>query len=379
MIFATLWSDMRRISVPENFFASRVWKIVAVLGFSGLLCLLAPSRLWAVASPSASKVPVLEAAKFDLLVYNDGDRVRGRLVEHSADSWLFMSERFGLLRVPVADATVIAGLPETLAAEARAKAAAARAKAEKAEEAENASFLRWSILSPVALTQGLKDFFGPWHGRFAFSTQIMSGTTETTNEMLEAHLQRKWDKDHLQLNSRYDFIDTNHVTTTDIIKGDASWRHDFPDQWFSIYSPSVEWNRAYVINAVPSNYMLLQQEFGAGYTVITLPKRSLRVGVAENLFDFWQTSAPESHTANTAESLFLEADWKLPWRMTLTERGVWYYSIATTASGWENKLELDKKLTETFTVGIRHEKRDNEPGVRVQDYSLLKFLMGIDF
>ena len=197
--------------------------------------------------------------------------------------------------------------------------------------------------------------------------------------MLEAHLQRKWNKDNIQLNARYDFIDTNHDTTTDIIKGDASWRHDFPDQWFSIYSPSVEWNRDYLINAVPSNYVLLQQEIGAGYTVISLPKRSVRVGVAENLFDFWQTSAPDSHTSNTAESLFLEADWKLPWRMTLTERGVWYYSIASTASGWENKLELDKKLTETFTVGIRHEKRDNEPGVRVENYSLLKFLMGIDF
>lgn len=370
---------MRRSSVPVNFFASRIRKIAAVLSLLGLLCSLAPSSLRAAANPSSPAVPVLETAKFDVLVYNDGDRVRGRLVERSVDTWLFMSERFGLLRVPLADAKVIAGLPETLAAVERAKAEAARAKAEKAEEAENGSFLRWSILSPVALTQGLRDFFGPWHGRFAFSTQIMSGATETTNEMLEAHLQRKWGKDHVQLNSRYDFIDTNHVTTTDIIKGDASWRHDFPNQWFSIYSPSVEWNRAYLINAVPSYYVLLQQEIGTGYTVISLPKRSLRVGVAENLFDFWQTTAPESHTSNTAESLFLEADWKLPWRMTLSERGVWYYSIATAGNGWENKLELDKKLTETFTVGIRHETRNNEPGVRVEDYSLLKFLMGIDF
>ena len=367
------------MSVPVNFSASRVWKFAVVLGLPALLCAFAPLPLRAVASPSASRVPVLEAAKFDLLVYNDGDRVRGRLIEHSADSWMFMSERFGLLRVPLADATVVAGLPETLAAEARAKAAAARAKAEKAEEAENASFLRWSILSPVALTQGLRDFFGPWHGRFAFSSQLMSNTTETSNETLEAHLQRKWGKDSVQLNSRYDFLSTNNVTTTDVLKGDASWRHDFPNRWFSLYSPSVEWNRAYLINNVPSDYVLLQQEIGAGYTVFALPKRSLRVGVAENLFDFWQTVTPQTHTSNTAESVFLEADWKLPWRMTLTERGVLYYSIATAGNGWENKLELDKKLTETFSVGIRHETRNNEPGVRVEDYTLLKFLMGIDF
>ena len=93
----------------------------------------------------------------------------------------------------------------------------------------------------------------------------------------------------------------------------------------------------------------------------------------------WQTSAPESHNQSTVESLFGEADWKLPWRMTLTERGVWYYSIVTGRDGWENKVELDKKLTETFTVGVRHETRHNNPDVRVQDYTLLKLLMGIDF
>jgi hypothetical protein len=58
---------------------------------------------------------------------------------------------------------------------------------------------------------------------------------------------------------------------------------------------------------------------------------------------------------------------------------VWYYSINTGKDGWENKLELDKKLSETFTVGIRHEVRYNNPGVRVQDYTLLKLLVGIDF
>jgi hypothetical protein len=97
------------------------------------------------------------------------------------------------------------------------------------------------------------------------------------------------------------------------------------------------------------------------------------------LFDVWQTSEPTTHTTSTVESLFVEADWKLPWRMTLTERGVSYYSIATGRDGWENKVELNKKLTETFSVGVRHETRHNSPEVRVQDYTLLKLLMGVDF
>ena len=330
------------------------------------------AALTPVQAPSAKPEP----AKVDVMVYNDGDSVRGHLVDRSVDSWLFMSDRFGLLRVPLADAKVILATPEAAAAVARTKAEEAR---KKQEALENASFLRWSMFSPLALAEHLREFFGPWHGRFAFSTQMMSNATETTNETAEAHLQRKWAKDNIQLNGRYDFADTNHVTTTDVVKGDAAWRHDFPGRLFSIYSPTVEWNRAFLLNNVPSDYVLLQQEIGVGVSLFALPKRNLRVGIAENLFDVWQTSAPESHNQSTVESLFAEADWKLPWRMTLTERGVWYYSIATGRDGWENKVELDKKLTETFTIGVRHETRHNNPDVRVQDYTLLKLLMGIDF
>ena len=182
-----------------------------------------------------------------------------------------------------------------------------------------------------------------------------------------------------ELNAHYDFSDTDHVTTTDVLKADASWRHDFPDRLFAIYTPSVEWNRAYLVNAVPADYVLLQQEIGVGVTAVAKPTFNLRLGVAENIFNVWQTSPPESSSKDNAESLFAELDWKLPWRMTLTERGVWYYSIESGRDGWENKLELDKKLTETFTIGIRHETRHNSPDVHVQDYTLLKLLMGIDF
>jgi hypothetical protein len=362
---------MRRNSVIQEILQERWGKTAAILGLMSLLAVGAP-----VPARADDESKAAAAVKADVLVYSDGDRIRGHLVDQSVDTWLFMSDRFGLLRVPLNDAKVVLGDPEAAAAVARAKRAEARAKA---EEADNGSFLRWSLRSPMALTEALGDFFGPWHGRFAFSTQIMTNTTETTNEMAEAHLTRKWPKDTVQLDARYDFSDTNHVTTTDVIKGSASWRHDFPDRLFSIYSPSVEWNRAFLVSGVPSDYVLLQQEVGMGYSLFALPKRNLRVGIAENLFDVWQTSEPASHTTSNIESLFVEADWKLPWRMTLSERGVSYYSIATGRDGWENKVELDKKLTETFSVGVRHETRRNAPEVRVQDYTLLKLLMGIDF
>jgi hypothetical protein len=42
-------------------------------------------------------------------------------------------------------------------------------------------------------------------------------------------------------------------------------------------------------------------------------------------------------------------------------------------------LELNKKLTETLSVAIRHETRTNNPDVRIQDYTLLRLLVGLDF
>jgi hypothetical protein len=369
---------MRRSSVFINFSRRPKWPSAVLLVVGGWLAAGTSTRAEVEATVTAAKPAAATPApaKVDILVYNDGDRVRGHLIDRSVDSWVFMSERFGLLRVPLADAKVIPGTPEAAAAIARANKEEAR---RKAEEAENVAVLSWSRLSPFALADMLRDFFGPWHGRFAFSTQVINNGSETTNETVAANLKRKWATDNLELNARYDFSDTNHVTTTDIFKADATWRHDFPDKLFALYTPSVEWNRAYFVNLIPANYVLLQQEIGVGVTAIAKPTLSLRLGVAENIFNVWQTSPPESSSKDNAESLFAELDWKLPWRMTLTERGVWYYSIESQRDGWENKLELDKKLTETFTVGIRHEVRHNSPDVHVQDYTLLKLLMGVDF
>ena len=85
------------------------------------------------------------------------------------------------------------------------------------------------------------------------------------------------------------------------------------------------------------------------------------------------------HEESNAESVFVEAEWELPWRITLTERGVYYYALSTKEDGWENKFQIDKKLTETLSVGVLHELRYNNPDVRVSDFELLKLLIGLDF
>jgi hypothetical protein len=43
------------------------------------------------------------------------------------------------------------------------------------------------------------------------------------------------------------------------------------------------------------------------------------------------------------------------------------------------EYSVPSKLTETLSVAVRHETRQNNPDERVRDYSMLRMLVGLDF
>lgn len=303
----------------------------------------------------------------DELVYKDGDRLRGRFIKREGDTLLFQSERFGLLRAPADTADVILAKTPTPAVAAEVK------KDNKTEVAVE----RWPF-SPLAMAAALKEFFGSWHGRFAVAAEMMQDGSAHNSGTVDAHLQRKWTKDEVQLTGRYDYALVDEVNSTDMIKGSGLWRHELSKEYFSVYRPTLEWNRAYYRNGVPADYVLLQEEFGAGINVVNTDTRKVRVGISENLFDTWALPT-DTHTTQNVESVFGEIEAKLPWRIVLSDRGVWYYSITDQSQGWENRFEINKKLTETLTIGVRHELRHNNPDVRSADYRRLRLLFGFDF
>jgi hypothetical protein len=316
----------------------------------------------------------------DTLVYKDGDRVQGKLLFRAGDVLVFKSDRFGELRVPTAEAVVISAEQSTGTASKPAvqAGAAATAKARAVDRAEAERVSLWDRFSPWLLTAKVRDYFGPWHGRFAFSTELVTDTADRTNIALETHLQRKWEHDEVQVNSHYDYSDTNGLATTDMLRGDATWRHDFLQGRFVQYRPTVEWNQANVRNGVANDYVLVHQEIGAGFALLAAPARKVRVGVSENLFDTWNQAPTASHSSHVVESTFVETEFKFPWRMTMTQRAVWY-PFATGRTGWENHVELTKKLTETLSLTLQHEIRRNNPDGSAQDFERLKLLIGLDF
>ncbi|HTL69582.1 MAG TPA: hypothetical protein VL200_18105 [Lacunisphaera sp.] len=334
---------------------------------------------WSVAR--AADKPAEPAA--DTLVFKDGDRVHGHVLAQDENLIVFKSDRFGELHVSTRDVVVIKGsAPETPVAAAAPAARPGTPPVNPAERAAEEQVTLWEHLSAARLAANLRDFFGAWHGRLAFSTEAVADTADRSNQSIEGHLKRKWTADEAQLNGRYDFNQTNGLTTTDLLKADGLWRHDFSKKVFTQYRPSVEWNRANFIatgTKAPADYVLLQQEIGGGITLVSAPAHQVRLGVSENLFDVWNTSPPTLHKARAIESGFVETEVKLPWSLKLTERGVYYYSIASGTDGWENRVELTKKFTETLSTAIRHETRQNSPDGRAQDYTRLKLLLGVEF
>lgn len=315
----------------------------------------------------AAETPVRDA-----LVYKDGDRVQGRLVGREGDVIIFESERFGTLRVPAAAADV------KLAQPVAANVMPRPTPKPRAPEPEDESSI-WGRFAPHALTSALEDLFGPWHGRFSFATEAVADTKSRDNTTVEARMHRKWTLDDVQVGGRYDYSQTNGVTTTDIVKADSMWRHELPRRMFTQYRPMLEWNRASFRAGQPSDYLLLQQEVGAGISLLNTTDRKLRTGVSENLFDVWTIVPVAGHSSRATESAFIESEWKLPWHIALTQRGTWYHATADEPDGWESRVELNKKLTETLSTAIRQESRHNSPDQRVQDYSRLRLLLALDF
>ena len=323
----------------------------------------------------------------DTLVYKDGDRVQGVLVLQTPETITFKSDRFGEVKVPARDAVVIKGRsdsppPATVAATSAPAAPSAKptpaavAKAAEAAEAERVSI--WDRFSPAMLTAKVRNYFGPWQGRLSLATEVVSDVAERNNSSYEGSIRRKWKADEVSFSVRFDYNETNDVATTDLVRTNGQWRRTFSKAFFGHYRPSAEWNRASRLRGLPNDYFLLQQELGAGYNLLTTPARKLRLGLSQNLFDRWSLLDDEAHDSRGVISAFQEADLTLPWRITVSQRGVWY-PVGEDGAGWENRLEVNKKLTETLSTSLRHEIRRNNPDGTAQDYTRLKVMLGLDF
>ena len=331
-------------------------------GFPLLLAFFSFSFLRAADSASPEKQKAIQPNNpfsTDVLVYNNGDRLEGRLISNDGKTIIFFSTRFGELRVPTTEAKVTT----TMAANSTSPKANGNATVDEV----------------ALLTMGrvIRNFMGPWHGRVAVSSETVHDSSVRRSDAVDTKMERKWKDDDVRLGARYEYSSTDSSTTTEVAKGDVYWRHDLTPRYFTIYRPSFEWNGYYFNNGVLGNYELFQQEAGAGLTLLNEPKRKLRVGTSATEYEIWTSN--EDRVTRFVPSVFIESEFDLPWKMKFVGRGSRYFSLRHGQAGWESQIELSKKLTETFLISVHYDTRFNTPDIHVQDYSKWRLLLGLDF
>lgn len=348
---------------------------------TGFLC--GADRLAQGADESAPAADAAVASQ--VLIFKDGDRLSGRLLRQEGDILVFESRHAGELRVPVDAARVETLTPNQATAPAGVAAPAAivaaggsaAAQAAAAAGAPPGTTTPW-WKSPGAFSENVVNFLGAWKGHFGVGLSLVDDQGHGENLGADLSFSRKWTNDEAKFETHYYYAETDDVVKTDLFKGSGIIRHDFKGPVFVSYRPTVEWNRNHFVDNQPADYVLGQHSIGVGLNLIDTPGRKAGIGVAENIFDLWTLDTDEHSTRDT-QSLFAEIDWELPWRISINGRATWYYSLATNDRGREDQFDVTKKFSDTLSLGLRWESRQNNPDERIADYSLLRFQLGVDF
>ena len=96
-------------------------------------------------------------------------------------SGFFTLSGFGELRVSKQDASVIrSSIPEELGPPIELDPEA-ESDLVIGEEDYKEDRRPWDYLNPTFLTNYLRHVFGPWNGRFSFSTELVSDTSDRSN------------------------------------------------------------------------------------------------------------------------------------------------------------------------------------------------------
>lgn len=340
----------------------RQWRTAARVGACAgvVLAFVLAAALVNGAGPALSSAVPATA----VVVFKDGDRLRGTIVASSETDITFASSRAGMLTISRIDILRVeeaedAGRGEEVAPQGDGDPVVD----DEPTDVETGGVLRW---------------LRKWKAGLAVSAEGKREGDQRSSFMVEARVGRTWSADEVRLGARYEFAREGERTTDDLIELDGYARHDFHNRWFVLYSPELDWNRGYIHRGSPLEYVWLQQEIGAGLNAIDRSGLMLRFGVAENLFNVWTIDRDVRVSTNT-ESLFTECEWQLPWAVRLADRFRWYYSLETGENGFENQFDLSKQLTANLHLGFRHEARADIPNADVGDYTLWRVLLGLDF
>jgi len=304
-----------------------------------------------------------------LLVFKDGERIRGHIIGREPGVLIVETARFGVQRIAVGDLENAPAEPSKASVNHEANATT-----QPPGPPGDAS----SLGRAHALLERLRRHLRFWHAGINVALEAKQEDIQRSSVLVELKASHEFSADEVHGSMSYERVHENQRLTTDIAKGEAYWRHDLSPRWFSVYLSNMEWNRHYVYRDLPIRYLLTQQEAGFGRTFLRSDRMKLRAGVAENFLNLWILNY-SGQASTTIESLFAEADLKLPYDIQFTQRISYYYAIRNGEQGQKSEFELTKRLTEHFNIRLRHEYRRNLPLSNVNDINLWRLVFGLEY
>jgi hypothetical protein len=324
-----------------------------------LALFLAPPAL---ASPP---VPPAEPA-LQWLVYHDGTRLPGHLLRREGEDLVFLSPRFGELRVSSREATLA---PSALPAPPAGPSAIP-----PAPPAPNPA--------PVVTATPPPPAPDAWRGRVSASLETIVEADKRNNLIFALRLNRKWRKHEVIFNTSYELREENERTATDLVRSDLLLRHDWENRWYLQYRLQADYNRSFRVANFDLPYLFTRQDAVIGYRLIDGPRGMLRLGTGPVHYFFTLVDAEVSAGQEQLYAMgeFVEASLTLPWRTRLFGRFTNLHDYSEfSISSFETELELTRRLTDEFSLTFRYEDRRSIPGVNIQDRSLLRLFLGYDF
>ena len=320
--------------------------------------LLAPPARASPATPPAG--PPLQ-----WLVYHDGTRLPGHLLRHEGDDLVFHSPRFGELRVSSREAFLA---PSTIPEPSPGTSAAPPALPAPAP-------------APVAVASAPAPAPDAWRGRLSSSLENIVESDRRTNLLVSLRLNRKWRHHEVILNTSYELRKERERTATDLLRSDLLLRHDWENRWYLQYRLQADYNRSFRVANFDLPYLFTRQDAVIGYRLIDGPRGMLRFGTGPVHYFFTLVDAEVSAQEQIfGMGEFVEATLNLPWRIQLFGRFTNLHgSDELSVTSFETELEISRRLTESFSLTLRYEDRQNIPAVNVQNRSLLRLFLGYDF
>jgi hypothetical protein len=301
----------------------------------------------------------------DWLEFNNGESVVGHYLKTDNNVIFFQSSRFGLLKVSVNDAHVVAGSVTTSAAP---PVTPATVKATPATAASKPPPPDTTATPPAMAAAPSRK----WKGRIDVLLDYVWDVIDNRETRIQGTAERLSGKEHYVIYANIDYLYNNHLLQQDRREGTFTWEHQLTHTLYSIAEPD------YLHEIRQTSVDQYQMRAGLGARLFQTDRSQLRVA-ALAYFSRLDIPAVNQRVENVYPAIRLDSKWQIWHGLKFEQEGTAYFIPNGGESGVDNKTSLIKDIFGGITLTLQHEYHHEEIPHASATRNELKLLLGYTF